>query len=187
MNQVEVAEFVHLLRSTFTAIDNMPMPTIAAIDGFALGGGLEMALACDMRVASSSATLGLVETGLGLIPGAGGTQRLPRVVGVPKAKELIYTARKFSGTYAESIGLVNAVSEPGKAYEKALDLAREIIPRGPIAVRMAKMAISKGIEVDKTSGFAFEEAAYAQIIPTKDRLEALAAFREKRTPVFKGE
>jgi methylglutaconyl-CoA hydratase len=187
MNPTEVASFVDRLRSTFTALENMPMPTIAAIDGVALGGGLELALACDLRVASSDSKLGLVETKLAIIPGAGGTQRLPRIIGIAKAKELIFTARMFDGNYAESIGLANAVSEPGKAYEKALELAREIKPRGPVGVRMAKLAISKGMEVDKASGFAFEEAAYAQVIPTKDRLEALAAFREKRDPVFIGE
>lgn len=183
----EVAPFVDRLRATFSAMENLPMPTIAAIDGFALGGGLELALACDLRVASVDSKLGLVETKLAIIPGAGGTQRLPRLIGVPKAKELVYSARMIDGNAALAIGLTNAVSETGKAYDKALELAREIRPRGPVALRMAKLAISRGVEVDKATGFVIEEAAYAQVIPTKDRLEALAAFKEKREPVFKGE
>lgn len=183
----EVAPFVDRLRATFTAMENLPVPTIAAIDGVALGGGLELALACDLRVASVDSKIGLTETKLAIIPGAGGTQRLPRIVGIAKAKELIFTARMFDGNVALDIGLTNAVAEPGKAFDKALELAREIRPRGPVALRMAKLAISKGMETDKTTGFAIEEAAYAQVIPTKDRLEALAAFREKREPSFKGE
>lgn len=183
----EVAPFVDRLRATFTAMENLPMPTIAAIDGVALGGGLELALACDLRVAGVESKIGLTETKLAIIPGAGGTQRLPRIIGVSKAKELIYTARMLDGNAAEAIGLANAVAPSGEAYEKALELAREIRPRGPVALKMAKLAISKGMEVDKTTGFAIEEAAYAQVIPTKDRLEALAAFREKREPTFKGE
>jgi len=183
----EVAPFVDRLRATFTAMENLPMPTIAAIDGVALGGGLELALSCDLRVASADSKLGLTETKLAIIPGAGGTQRLPRIIGIAKAKELIFTARMFDGNTALSIGLANAVADSGKAYEKALELAREIRPRGPVALKMAKLAVSKGMEVDKATGFAIEEAAYAQVIPTKDRLEALAAFKEKREPIFKGE
>lgn len=183
----EVAPFVDRLRATFSAMENLPVPTIAAIDGVALGGGLELALACDLRVAAADSKIGLTETKLAIIPGAGGTQRLPRIIGIAKAKELVFTARIIDGNVAQSIGLANAVAEPGKAFEKALELAREIRPRGPVALKMAKLAISKGMEVDKTTGFAIEEAAYAQVIPTKDRLEALAAFREKREPHFKGE
>ncbi|XP_057177890.1 methylglutaconyl-CoA hydratase, mitochondrial isoform X2 [Triplophysa rosa] len=169
---------------------NLPMPTIAAIDGAALGGGLEMALACDIRVAATSAKMGLVETKLAIIPGAGGTQRLPRTVGVSVAKELIFAARVLDGVEAQSLGLVNHAVEQNKsgdaAYLRALDLAREFNPRGPIAIRMAKLAINQGIEVDLTTGLAIEEACYAQVIPTKDRLEGLAAFKEKRLPRYKG-
>jgi methylglutaconyl-CoA hydratase len=118
---------------------------------------------------------------------AGGTQRLPRIVGLAKAKELIFTARILNGDQANKIGLVNDVAETGKAFDKALELAREIRPKGPIALRMAKFATSHGFEVDKASGMLIEQAAYAQVIPTKDRVEALKAFKEKREPVFLGE
>lgn len=187
MTKPEVAAFVHGLRTAFADLSSLPMPTIAAIEGSALGGGLEMAIACDFRIAGAEATLGLPETGLAIIPGAGGTQRLPRLIGVSKAKELTFTGRKLNSTAALSIGLVDYAVDAGKAYDKALELAREILPNGPIAVRMAKEAINRGIEVDLDSGFAIERACYAQVIPTSDRLEGLQAFKEKRKPVYKGE
>uniref|UniRef100_A0AAX7VAS7 AU RNA binding protein/enoyl-CoA hydratase n=1 Tax=Astatotilapia calliptera TaxID=8154 RepID=A0AAX7VAS7_ASTCA len=170
---------------------SLPVPTIAAIDGAALGGGLEMALACDIRISSNTAKMGLVETKLAIIPGAGGTQRLPRVIGVSLAKELIFAARVVDGTQAQQMGLVSHSVEQNDsgdaAYLRALELAREINPQGPIAIRMAKLAINQGIEVDLSTGLAIEEACYSQVIPTKDRLEGLAAFKEKRQPHFKGE
>ena len=191
MPPAEVGPAVARGRAIIGAWDSLPMPVIAAIDGVALGGGLEMALACDLRVASDDARLGLTETRLAIIPGGGGTQRLPRVVGLAKAKELIYTARILRGRDAEAIGLVNHCVEQNEAgnaaYLRSLDLAREILPNGPIGVQMAKLAINKGTEVDIASGLSFEEAAYAQVIPTKDRIEALMAFREKRKPELKGE
>jgi len=191
MTPAEVGPFVAKGREIIGAWANLPMPVIAAVDGVALGGGLEMALACDLRVASSDARLGLTETRLAIIPGGGGTQRLPRVVGVAKARELIYTARILNGKEALDIGLVNHCVDQNDvgdaAYQRSLALAKEILPNGPIGVAMAKMAINKGTEVDLASGLSFEEAAYAQVIPTKDRIEALTAFREKRKPVFKGE
>ncbi|CAB4060934.1 AUH [Lepeophtheirus salmonis] len=162
-----------------------------SLDGPALGGGLEMALACDIRTASKEAKMGLVETKLAIIPGAGGTQRLPRLVGPSKAKELMFTAKIFSGEEAERIGVVNhAVPQNSKgnaAFEKALEIAKEIIPNGPIGVKMSKVAVNKGMDVDLGSGLAIEEACYAQVIPTKDRLEGLTAFREKRKPEYTGE
>lgn len=191
MPPAEVGPAVARGRAIIGAWESLPMPVIAAIDGVALGGGLEMALACDLRVASDDARLGLTETRLAIIPGGGGTQRLPRVVGLAKAKELIYTARILRGRDAEAIGLVNHCvdqnEEGDAAYLRSLDLAREILPNGPIGVKMAKLAINKGTEVDIASGLSFEEAAYAQVIPTQDRIEALMAFREKRKPEFKGE
>ncbi|XP_078417217.1 enoyl-CoA hydratase domain-containing protein 2, mitochondrial isoform X1 [Cetorhinus maximus] len=191
MNNTEVGHFVHKLRSLMSKIAFLPMPTIAAIDGYALGGGLELALACDLRVAASSAKMGLIEVTRGLLPGAGGSQRLPRVVGIGMAKELIFTGRQIDGEQAMSIGLVNnAVTQNNlgdAAYQKALALAKEILPQGPVAVRMAKQAMNKGIEVDISSGMAIEEMCYAQVIPTKDRLEGMAAFKEKRLPHFTGE
>ncbi|XP_040013791.1 methylglutaconyl-CoA hydratase, mitochondrial isoform X3 [Xiphias gladius] len=191
MQQSEVGSFVSKARALITELGNLPTPTIAAIDGAALGGGLEMALACDIRIASNTANMGLVETKLAIIPGAGGTQRLPRVIGVSLAKELIFASRVVDGTEACRLGLVSHSVEQNKsgdaAYLRALELAREINPQGPIAIRMAKLAINQGIEVDLSTGLAIEEACYAQVIPTKDRLEGLAAFKEKRRPHYKGE
>lgn len=187
----EVGPFVSKLRSLVSSFETLPMPVIAAIDGAALGGGLEMALACDIRVAAEDAKMGLVETRLAIIPGAGGTQRLPRVVGPAKAKELIFTAAIIDGVEAERIGLANQVvsqNDSGDAAtEAALALAEKIVPNGPVAVRMAKLAVGKGVEVSLESGLAFEQTCYAQVIPTKDRLEGLAAFREKRKPAYTGE
>nr|XP_025747212.1 methylglutaconyl-CoA hydratase, mitochondrial isoform X3 [Callorhinus ursinus]XP_025747425.1 methylglutaconyl-CoA hydratase, mitochondrial isoform X3 [Callorhinus ursinus] len=146
---------------------NLPVPTIAAIDGLALGGGLELALACDIRVAASSAKMGLVETKLAIIPGGGGTQRLPRAIGMSLAKELIFSARVLDGQEAKAVGLISHVLEQNQegdaAYHKALDLAREFLPQGPVAMRVAKLAINQGMEVDLVTGLAIEEACYAQM------------------------
>ena len=191
MTPEEVGPFVSRLRAFIAAIRDLPCATIAAVDGFALGGGLELALSCDLRVASDSAKMGLTETRLAIIPGAGGTQTLSRVVGPAKAKELIFTAKIFDGNYANDIGLVNNVvpqnDQGDAAYIEALNLAQAIKPQGPVALRMAKLAINKGSEVDLSTGLAIEQACYAQVIPTKDRIEGLTAFREKRKPVYKGE
>ncbi|XP_036877705.2 enoyl-CoA hydratase domain-containing protein 2, mitochondrial isoform X8 [Manis javanica] len=190
MSEAEVGVFIHRLRGLMNEIA-FPAPTIAAMDGFALGGGLELALACDLRVAASSAVMGLIETTRGLLPGAGGTQRLPRCLGVALAKELIFTGRRLSGAQAQALGLVNHAVAPNEegdaAYHRALALAQEILPQAPIAVRLGKVAIDRGIEVDIASGMAIEGICYAQNIPTRDRLEGMAAFREKRPPQFLGE
>lgn len=186
----EVGPFVGRLRSLLYDMQKIPFPTIAALDGTAVGGGLEMALGYDIRVASTNAKMGLVETKLAIIPGAGGTQNLARVVGTSKAKELIFTGRVLNGNQAHDVGLVNHVVEQNAdgdaAYKKSLEIASEIIPQGPIALRMAKQAINLGSEVDLSTGLAFEQACYAQVIPTKDRLEGLKAFREKRKPKYEG-
>ncbi|XP_007534526.2 enoyl-CoA hydratase domain-containing protein 2, mitochondrial isoform X1 [Erinaceus europaeus] len=191
MSETEVGVFVQRLRGLMNDIAAFPAPTIAAMDGFALGGGLELALACDLRVAASSTVMGLIETTRGLLPGAGGTQRLPRCVGVSLAKELIFTGRRLNGTQAQAMGLVNHVvaqnEEGDAAYHRARALAQEILPQAPIAVRLGKVAIDRGMEVDIASGMAIEGICYAQNIPTQDRLEGMAAFREKRPPKFVGE
>ncbi|XP_068174819.1 enoyl-CoA hydratase domain-containing protein 2, mitochondrial isoform X2 [Antennarius striatus] len=166
MNNSESDLFVHGLRSLMTQIASLPMPTIAAIDGFALGGGLELALACDLRTAACSAQMGLIETTRGLLPGAGGSQRLPRMVGVTLAKELIFTGKRVGGQTALEMGLVNRAVEQNPtgdaAYREALSLAREILPQAPFAVQMAKEAINKGIEVDIGSAMAIERMCYAR-------------------------
>ncbi|XP_011172787.1 methylglutaconyl-CoA hydratase, mitochondrial [Solenopsis invicta] len=190
MDNSEVLRFVSSLRSLMTDVETLPTPVISAIDGVALGGGLELALASDIRVASSEAKMGLVETKLAIIPGAGGTQRLPRIVGAAKAKELIYTARILDGEQAMQIGLVNEVVPQNKvgdaAYQTALSIAREILPNGPIGVRMAKVAISKGTEVSFEDGMEIEGQCYSKLVDTKDRIEGLAAFAAKRVPVYQG-
>ncbi|KAK3103239.1 hypothetical protein FSP39_017747, partial [Pinctada imbricata] len=190
MTNEEVGPFVAGLRASVSEMANLPMPTLAAIDGFALGGGLEVALACDMRITSHNAKLGLVETRLAIIPGGGGTQRLARAIGPAKAKELIFAARVFDGSEAEKMGVVNHSvpqnEEGDAAFQKSLELAREILPQGPVALRMAKFAINRGVEVDINSGMYFEEAGYAQVIPTRDRREAMEAWLEKRPPKYYG-
>ncbi|XP_034036282.1 enoyl-CoA hydratase domain-containing protein 2, mitochondrial [Thalassophryne amazonica] len=191
MNNAESDLFVHGLRSLMTQIAILPVPTIAAVDGAALGGGLELALACDLRTAAFSAQMGLIETTRGLLPGAGGTQRLPRLVGISLAKELIFTGRRVDGRTALEMGLVNRAVEQNQtgdaAYREALSLAREILPQAPIAVRLAKEAMNRGVEVNITSAMAIERMCYAQVIPTQDRQEGMAAFIEKRPPQYTGE
>uniref|UniRef100_A0A7E4VI88 Methylglutaconyl-CoA hydratase, mitochondrial n=1 Tax=Panagrellus redivivus TaxID=6233 RepID=A0A7E4VI88_PANRE len=187
MTPAEVPKFVNGLRAFMTELSSLPIPVIAAIDGYALGGGLELALACDIRVATKTAKLGLTETKLAIIPGAGGTQRLARIVGLAKAKELIYTARLIDGVEAEQIGLVNFSVTDKSSVPYAVQLAEQINRNGPIGVKMAKAALDLGSQTDLASGLLIEEQCYAQVLPTKDRVEALAAFAEKREPVFKGE
>jgi enoyl-CoA hydratase/carnithine racemase len=183
----QVRRYIHMIRETFTAIERLPRPVIAAVNGVALGGGMELALACDLRVADERAIFGLTETSLGIIPGAGGTQRLPRIVGKTKAKELIFTARRIDAAEAEKIGLVNQVVPKGKLMEAALDMAAMINENAPLALAQAKFAIDYGLEVDLSTGLALETKAYEALIPTKDRIEGLNAFKEKRKPIYRGE
>ncbi|CAL5020556.1 unnamed protein product [Urochloa decumbens] len=186
MSSSEVGEYAGSLRSTFSSFEALPIPTIAVIEGAALGGGLELALSCDLRI-WENAELGLPETGLAIIPGAGGTQRLPRIVGVSRAKELIFTGRRCDAAEAVRMGLANYCVPAGEAYQKALDIAREITQKGPLGIRMAKKAINQGMEVsDMPSALAVEGECYDQLLHTQDRLEALAAFAEKRKPVYTG-
>lgn len=191
MDNTQSDLFVHGLRSLMSQIAVLPMPTIAAVDGVALGGGLELALACDLRTAAHSAQMGLIETTRGLLPGAGGSQRLPRTIGVTLAKELIFTGRRIAGHTALEMGLVNRTVEQNQtgdaAYREALSLAREILPQAPIAVQMAKEAMNRGIDVDMSSGMAIERMCYSRVIPTRDRQEGMAAFIEKRPPRYIGE
>jgi len=187
LSEAETVRVVTGLQTAFTALEELPVPVIAVLEGAALGGGLELALAADLRVAGSEARLGLVETALAIIPGAGGTQRLPRVVGASRAKELIYTARRFDAAEALRLGVVDRLVSAGGALDSALGLAREILPNGPVAVRMAKLAINCGLQLDLRAALAFERACYGQVVGTRDRLEGLASFREKRKPRYQGE
>ncbi len=182
----QVTEFIYTLRTLFTFIENTGKPVIAAVNGIALGGGTELALACDIRIASESASMGLTETRLAIIPGGGGTQRLPRLVGRGKAKELIFTGRRVDAREALDIGLVNKICPAEELVEECKAMAAMICETGPIAIQQAKYAINYGLETDLNTGLAIESNAYWITIPTEDRLEGLKAFREKRKPVYKG-
>jgi enoyl-CoA hydratase/carnithine racemase len=186
LSEVQVKEFILTIRGLFSFIENLPKPVIAAVNGIALGGGTELALACDLRIASYTATMGLTETRLAIIPGAGGTQRLPRLVGRGKAKELIFTGRRVDAQEALQIGLANKVCSPETLLDECRAMAAMICETGPVAIQQAKYAINHGLETDINTGLAIESNAYWITIPTEDRLEGLAAFREKRKPVYKG-
>ena len=164
----------------------LPMPTIAAIEGHCLGGGLELALCCDIRVASETAGSGLPEVKLAVIPGAGGTQRLPRVVGATRAKELILTGRVLTASEAEAIGLVNRVVPAGSAVAAADELGAEIAQRGPVAVREAKRLINDALDRDIGAGLEAEFEASERIFATEDMVEGARAFFEKRDPRYTG-
>ncbi len=164
----------------------LPMPTIAAIEGNALGGGLEIALACDIRVASERAKLGLPEVRLAVTPGAGGTQRLPRVVGLARAKEMILTGRILDAQEAERIGLVSRVTPAGEALRVAHDIASDIAQRGPMAVREAKRLVDRSLDEDLDTGIAAEIDASVRVFATDDLLEGAHAFVDKRQPTYRG-
>ncbi len=182
----EVKKFIMTIRELTSAIQDFPRPVIAAVNGVALGGGTEIALASDIRIGSDNALMGLTETRLAIIPGGGGTQRLPRIIGVARAKELIFTGRRVDAAEALDIGLINKKCPAGDLMAQCLDMAEMISQTGPIAVEQAKYAINRGIETDISTGLAIESNAYRVTIPTEDRIEGLTAFREKRKPEYKG-
>ncbi|TDL50226.1 enoyl-CoA hydratase [Paenibacillus dendritiformis] len=188
LNEQQVRRNVRAIRDVFTAVEELPQPTIAAVNGYAFGGGFELTLACDFRFAVRDARMGLTEVSLGIIPGAGGTQRLPRLIGPARAKELILTARKITAEEALQYGLLSGMADDAEQLRRmALELANEIAANAPLAVYQAKYAMNRGGSVDLHSGLEVEAQAYEMIIPTKDRAEALAAFADKRKPVFRGE
>ena len=182
----DIRQAVRNGQQVFNRIAALKVPTVAAIHGAAMGGGCELALACDIRLASMNASMGLTETRLAIIPGAGGTQRLPRLVGRGKAKELIFTGQRIGAQEALNIGLVNKICEPNDLMAECQQMAGMICETGPIAIEQAKYAINYGIDADIHTGLAIESNAYWVTIPTEDRLEGLAAFKEKRKPVYKG-
>lgn len=187
MDEEDVRDFLPLYRATFGAIDRLPVPVVAALDGVAFGGGLELALACDLRVAAPHVQLGLTETSLGIIPGAGGTQRLTRLVGEARAKELILFARRLSAAEALALGIVNRVAPEGtRALDDALAWAAPLERAAPIAIAAALEAIDGASEGPLEDGLSLEARCYERTLASEDRLEALAAFAEKRAPVFKG-
>jgi enoyl-CoA hydratase len=170
----------------YRKLAELPVPTIAAIEGDALGGGLELALCCDLRIASARARLGMPEVRLGVIPGSGGTQRLPAVVGPARAKELILVGELISAQRAEQIGLVNAVVDEGEALAAATDMAQRIAQRGPVAVREAKRLIERAGDLDLDAGLAAELDASDRVFASDDMLEGARAFFAKRPPEFPG-
>lgn len=184
MSEQDTLAFVTKIQRVFQMIADLPMPTIAAINGDAFGGGLELALACDVRVMNKASHIGLTEVSLGIIPGAGGTQRLPRLVGIACAMELIFTARKLTGQDALRIGLVNAVADDARAEARVM--AELIAKNAPLAVRAAKSAIMCTQEKSLHDGLVVELASYHEILDSDDRKEGLRAFREKRAPLFRG-
>jgi enoyl-CoA hydratase/carnithine racemase len=181
-----VPDFIRNIRGLMDDVACMPQPTLAVIGGFAFGGGTELALACDLRVAAPHAVMGLTEVSLAIIPGAGGTQRLPRLIGKSRAKDLILTGRRVESAEAERIGLLNLVAGEEGLRAAALSIAEKIASNGPVAVRAAKSAVDGGSEMTMEAGLEHEAACYRRILDTEDRLEALAAFSEKRKPEFKG-
>ncbi len=170
----------------FTAVENFPWPTIAAVHGFALGGGFELALSCDLRVASEAAQFGFPETGLGIIPGAGGTQRLTWLVGMALAKELILTGDRIDARRALQAGVVSAVVPPDQLRATAVAYGERILSRGPLAVRMAKLAMNASAQAPLHAGLLIERMAQAICFESEDKAEGTGAFLEKRKPRFQG-
>ncbi len=187
MTEKEVIQFLVQFRFTCTFLENLPFPTVAVLKGDAYGGGLEIALSCDLRLMANEAKIGLTETKLGIIPGAGGTQRLSRLIGVSRAMELIFTARRIEGEKALQLGIVNSIMNRAELPALKSIYAEEISSSAPVAVRMAKKAIKSGFNQDMNLALDMERACYLQTLKTKDRNEALAAFKEKRKPNFIGE
>ncbi|KMO87625.1 crotonase [Megasphaera cerevisiae DSM 20462] len=183
-NPIEGRHFGKISQDTFTRIENLPQPVIAAVNGFALGGGCELACACDFRYASENAKFGQPEVGLGITPGFGGTQRLPRVVGRGYGKELIYRANMINAQEAHRIGLVNTVVPQEELMDTCLKVAKEIASNAKIAVQLAKTAINRGINCDVITGIAYEDEVFGLCFSTDDQKEGMAAFVEKREKHF---
>lgn len=186
MSEQAVRKRIDDYKQCFGAIAGLPKPVICAINGYAFGGGLEMALACDIRVVDEGTKVGLTETKLGIIPGAGGTQRLPRVIGAARAKEMIFTGQRITGARAAEIGLANHAVPSDEVLQKAGSIAAKCADSAPVAVSQAKRAIDAGMQCDLETGLELESRAYAVTIPTEDRQEGLEAFKEGRDPEFKG-
>ncbi len=174
-------------RDVFHALENQTKPIIAAVNGYALGGGLELALCCDIRIASETASLGLPEVSIGIMPGAGGTQRLSRVVGMARALDLVLTGERIDAREALAIGLVTRVAPPGELMKTAREVAETICRKAPLGVRFAKEAVRRGAEMNLADGLAFENTLFTLLRGTRDAKEGISAFAEKRTPEFRGE
>ena len=186
MTEAQVRKRIDDYRITFDRIASLPKPTICVINGYAFGGGLELALACDIRLVASDTKVGLTELRLGIIPGAGGTQRLTRLIGVSRAKELIFTGAKIMGNRAAELGLANYALPLEELGARAQKMAEDMLFSAPVALRQAKLAIDTGTGIDLASGLDVESLAYAVTLPTEDRVEGLQAFKERRRPNFQG-
>ncbi|MFD9881278.1 enoyl-CoA hydratase/isomerase family protein [Streptomyces alboflavus] len=189
-NSFSDAELVRqrpVARAAYTGVLELPMPTVAAVHGFALGGGFELALSCDIIVADPSAVVGLPEVSVGVIPGGGGTQLLPRRVGAARAAELIFSARRVEAAEAKELGLVDLVAGAGEDRDEALALAGRIAANSPVGLRAAKRALRLGHGLDLRAGLEVEDAAWRSVAFSGDRAEGVAAFNEKRKPEWPGE
>ncbi|HBC29797.1 MAG TPA: crotonase [Clostridiales bacterium] len=185
LNAVQGRKFGILGNKVFRKLETLEKPVIAAVNGFALGGGCEISMACDIRIASKKAKFGQPESGLGITPGFGGTQRLSRLVGMGMAKQLIYTAEMINADEALRIGLVNKVVEPEKLMDEAKEMAKKIANNAPIAVKLCKSAINKGMQCDIDTAIAYESEAFGECFATEDQKEGMTAFIEKRKANFK--
>ncbi|AGX45051.1 short-chain-enoyl-CoA hydratase [Clostridium saccharobutylicum] len=183
---IEGREMAKLAQKVFSNIENMPQIVIAAVNGYALGGGCELSMACDIRLASTKAKFGQPEVGLGIIPGFAGTQRLPRLVGKGRAKELIFTTDMIDANEAYRIGLVNKIYEPNELIDKAKEMANKIMSKGTYAVSLAKSSINNGLNMDTESAYAFEADLFGLCFSTEDQTEGMSAFVGKRKASFKG-
>jgi enoyl-CoA hydratase/carnithine racemase len=175
-----------VMQDAFGAVLHLPLPTIAAVDGYALGGGCELALSCDLIVASEVAVFGLPEVGLGLIPGGGGTQLLPRRIGLNAAADLIFTGRQVDASEAFRLGIADRLVPAGAARKTALELAAEIAAKSPVALRAAKRALRRGLDVDLGSGLVIENQSWEEAAFSADRREGIAAFNERRPAIWPG-
>ena len=186
LTEQQVKRNIYKIGEVFSTIENLPQPTIAMMNGYAFGGGMELALSCDFRIGTDDLLLGLTETSLAIIPGAGGTQRLPRLIGESKAMELILTARRLNADEAFTYGILTKVVSRESLLEETGKFADLMLANGPVAIQQAKFAIKHGMNADLQTGLNIERKAYEITIPTEDRVEALMAFGEKRKPLFKG-
>jgi enoyl-CoA hydratase/carnithine racemase len=175
-----------VIRNLFASVRNLPMPAIAAVQGFALGGGFELALSCDVVVADPSAVFGLTEVTVGLVPGGGGTQLLPRRIGAGASSDLVFSGRKVDATEAVRLGIVNRLTERGQARDGAIEFAATVAANSPIAVRGAKRALRAALGIDAAGAFDVEDAAWHSAAVSADRREGIAAFAEKRKPNWSG-
>ncbi|MDI2029575.1 enoyl-CoA hydratase-related protein [Saccharopolyspora sp. TS4A08] len=175
------------MQRLYDEVEAFDKPTIAAVNGYALGGGCELAMACDIRIAASNAQFGLPETNLSVLPGAGGTQRLARLVGTGRAIEMILTGRRIDAEQAREIGLVTSVVPPAELIATARETAAQILNKGPLAVRLAKLVIRSGMDADQRTGMVIERLAQALLYTSADKLEGASAFLDKREPAFEGD